>query len=91
MFQWKTKHEHFGKIISCTCDLHLKLDILNPLNIIFFQMVKIMSPLPCSPFLQNFKTLTFLYDLVFHRVHPMNMYFHKMGHVFLTKKLKKIV
>jgi len=25
----------FGKIIFCTCDLHLKLDILNPLNIIF--------------------------------------------------------
>jgi hypothetical protein len=24
----------FGKIISCTCDLHLKLNILNPLNII---------------------------------------------------------
>jgi hypothetical protein len=22
----------FGKIVSCTCDLHLKLDILNPLN-----------------------------------------------------------
>jgi hypothetical protein len=26
----------FGMFISCTCDLHLKLDILNPLNIIFF-------------------------------------------------------
>jgi len=26
----------FNKIISYTCDLHLKLDILNPLNIIFF-------------------------------------------------------
>ncbi len=25
----------FDKIISCTYDLHLKLDILNPLNIIF--------------------------------------------------------
>jgi hypothetical protein len=25
----------FGKIISYTCDLHTKLDILNPLNIIF--------------------------------------------------------
>ncbi len=34
-FQWTTKH-FFGKIISCTCDLHLKLHILNPLNIIFF-------------------------------------------------------
>jgi hypothetical protein len=27
--------------------------------------------------------LTFLYDLVFHQVHPMNMYFHKKGHVFV--------
>jgi hypothetical protein len=25
----------FGKIISFTCDLHLKLDILNPLNLMF--------------------------------------------------------
>jgi hypothetical protein len=24
----------FGKIISCTCDLYLKLNFLNPLNII---------------------------------------------------------
>jgi hypothetical protein len=28
-----------GKIISYTCDLHLKLDILNPLNIIFWSNV----------------------------------------------------
>jgi len=34
----------FGKIISYTCDLHLKLNILNPLNITFCQMVfKILS------------------------------------------------
>jgi hypothetical protein len=26
----------FNKIISCTCDLHLKVDNLNPLNIIFW-------------------------------------------------------
>jgi hypothetical protein len=25
----------FGKIISCTCDLHLKLNILNPFDINF--------------------------------------------------------
>jgi hypothetical protein len=35
----------FSKIISFTCDLHLKLDILNPLNLIFCQMVKKMNPL----------------------------------------------
>jgi hypothetical protein len=27
----------FGKIISCTCDLHLKLNILNSLNNFFYQ------------------------------------------------------
>jgi hypothetical protein len=29
----------FGKIISYTCDMHLKLDILNPLNIILGQLI----------------------------------------------------
>jgi hypothetical protein len=29
----------FGKIISCKCDLHLKLDIVNLLNIFLGQMV----------------------------------------------------
>jgi len=37
----------FGKIISCTCDLYLKLDILNPLNIIFL----------CLPFDYFFKNV----------------------------------
>jgi hypothetical protein len=27
--------------------------------------------------------LTFLYDFFFHQVHPMNMYFHRRGHVFV--------
>jgi len=77
----------FGKIISCTCDLHLKLDILNPLNFFLGRMVKKMSLLPCNLFLQNFKTLKFLYDLVFHQVHLMNMYFHRNGHVFVVQKV----
>jgi hypothetical protein len=47
-----------------------------------------MSPLPCSPFLQNFKTLKFLYDLIFHQIHLMNMYFHRKGHFLLYKKFK---
>jgi len=44
-----------------------------------------MNPLICSPFLQNFKTLKLLYDLVFHQVHLMNMYFHRRGHVFVVQ------
>jgi len=74
----------FGKIISYTCDLHLKLDILNPLNNLFCQMVKKWI-LWFVPFPSKFKTLKFLYDLVFHQVHLMNMYFHKRGHVFVVQ------
>jgi hypothetical protein len=46
-----------------------------------------MSPLPCNIFLQNFKILKFLNDLVSHQVHPMNMYFHRRGHVFVVQKI----
>jgi len=75
-----------GTFISFTCDMHIKLDILNPLNIIFFiKWFKKMSPLPCSHFFKNLKNLKFLIDLVFHQVHPMNMYFHKRGHVFVIE------
>jgi hypothetical protein len=74
----------FGRIISYTCDLHLKLDILNPLNNLFCQMVKKWI-LWFVPFPSKFKTLKFLYDLVFHQVHLMNMYFHKRGHVFVVQ------
>jgi hypothetical protein len=77
----------FGKIISYTCDLHLKLEILNPLNIIFCQMVNKMNLFLHNPFLQNFKTLKFLYNLVFHQVHLMNMYFHRRGHAFVVQKV----
>jgi len=66
-----------GKIIFYTCDLHLKLDILNPLDIIFWSNGLKKSLLPCNPFLPNFKTFKFLYDLVFHR----------RGHVFVVQKV----
>jgi hypothetical protein len=83
MFFWKT--------ISYTCDLHLKLDILNPLNIIFFQMVKKKSSLPYNLFLQIFKTSKFYYDFGFHQVHPMSIYFHRKACFYCTKCLKSIV
>jgi len=47
-----------------------------------------MSPLPCSPFLQNFKIVKKIYDLVFHQVDPMKMYFHRRGHVFVVQKFE---
>jgi hypothetical protein len=31
--------------------------------------------------------LKFLNDLVFHQVHPMNMYFHRKRHVFVVQKI----
>ncbi len=34
-FDGQVPNMFFGKIVSCTCDLHLKLNILNPLNISF--------------------------------------------------------
>jgi hypothetical protein len=77
---------NISKIISCTC-LHLKLDILNPLNIIFCQIIKKVNLLPWSFLFQNFKTLKILYDLVFHQVHPMNIYFHRRGHIVVVQKV----
>ncbi len=71
-------------IISYTCELHQKLYILSPLNISFLSNGFLNESFPCNPFLQNFKTLKFLYDLVFHWVHQMNMYFHRRGHVFVV-------
>ncbi len=47
-----------------------------------------MSPFICSPSFENFKALKFLNDLVFHQVHPMNMYFHRRGHVFVIQKIE---
>jgi hypothetical protein len=47
-----------------------------------------MRLLPCSPFVQNFKTLKFLNDLVFHQFHPMNMYFHRRGMFVLYKQIE---
>jgi len=51
----------------------------------FIKWFKKMIFLPYSPFIQNFKTLKILNDLVFHQVHPMNMYFHRTGHVFVLQ------
>jgi hypothetical protein len=77
----------FGMFISFTCDLHLKLDILNPLKILFFINGLKMNPLPYNLFFfQNFKNLKILNDLVFHQVHPMNMYFRRKGHNFFVQK-----
>jgi hypothetical protein len=50
-------------------------------------MVKKMNLLLCNLIFQNFKTLKFFYDLVFQLVRVMNMYFHKMGQVFVVQKV----
>jgi hypothetical protein len=54
----------FGKIISYTYDMHLKLYIWTQWTFFFGQMVKKMNPFPLSLFLKNFKTLKFLYDFI---------------------------
>jgi hypothetical protein len=83
----KQPNMFFGKIIYCTCDLHLKLNILNLLNIMFLSNGLKMSHFPCSLLHQNFNTLKFLHDLIFYQIHPMNMYFYKSGHVFVVQKI----
>jgi hypothetical protein len=45
----------FGMFISCTCDLHLKLDILNPLNIIFLSNGFLNESFALQPFLSKFQ------------------------------------
>jgi len=45
----------FGKIISYTCDLHLKLNILNLLNIIFLSNGKRNESFSLQPFFSNFQ------------------------------------
>ncbi len=47
----------FGKLISYTCDLHLKLDILNPLNIIFWSNSFLRESFDLQPFLSKFQKL----------------------------------
>jgi hypothetical protein len=74
----------FPTHVTCT----FKVRHFEPIEHNFFiKWFKKMSPLPCNPLLQIFKILTFLYDLVYHQVHPMNMYFHKRGHVFIVQKV----
>jgi hypothetical protein len=86
-FQWITKH-FFGKTFSYTCDLYFKLDILNPLNTIFLSNGVFQNPFLCSPFLHNLRTLKFLYNLFFHQVHVMNIYFHKGAMFLFYKKIE---
>ncbi len=38
-----------------------------------------------QPSPSKFQDLKFLYDLIFHQIHPMNMYFHKRGYVFVEQ------
>jgi len=44
----------FGKIIFYTCDLDQKLYILNPLNIMFCQMVKKIESFALQPCVSKF-------------------------------------
>jgi hypothetical protein len=47
----------FIKIISCTCDLFLKLDILNPLNIIFLSNSLKNESFALQPFFSKFQNI----------------------------------
>jgi len=45
----------FGKIISFTCDLHLKLNIFNQLNIIFLSTGLKNESFTLQPYLSKFQ------------------------------------
>ncbi len=46
----------FGKIISCTCDLHIKLNILNPLIYFYFLSNDLKNEsFALQSFFQNFQ------------------------------------
>jgi hypothetical protein len=85
-FQWTTKH-FFGKIISCTCDLHLKLNILNPLNKCFWSNGFLNESFSLQPFLSKFQGFKIFVNFFFHQVHLMNMYFHRSRHIFVLQKV----
>jgi hypothetical protein len=55
----------FDNIISYTCDLYLKLYILNQLNTILLSNGLKNESFTFYHFFQNFKILKLLYDLVF--------------------------
>jgi hypothetical protein len=83
-FQRITKHV-FWQYFFLHMWLALQTKHFEPIEHNFF--IKWLFPFPSSPFLQNLKTLKFLYNLVFHQVHLRNIYFHKKGHVFVVQKV----
>jgi hypothetical protein len=48
-------------------------------------MVFLNESFAFQPFASKFQDFDILYDLVFHQVHLMDMYFLKKGHVFVTQ------
>jgi hypothetical protein len=78
-FQWTIKHVVWQEFFL-QYDLHFKFEPIEHNS--FVKWLK-KSHFPCSPFLRNLKTFKFLYNLVFHQVHIMNIYFHRRG-MFLS-------
>jgi hypothetical protein len=71
-----------------TCILQDYFLHFEPIELLFLSNGLKNQYFTCNLFLQNFKTLTFLHDLAFHQIHPMNMHFHKMGHLFVVQKFR---
>ncbi len=82
-FQWTTKHVFWEDYF-----LHMwftpKAKHFEPIEHNLFSKWLKKNPFPCNLFFQNFKSMKVLYDLVIHQIHPMNMYFHKRGHVSIV-------
>jgi hypothetical protein len=86
-FNWQP-NIFFGKIISYTCDLHLKLNFLNPLNIYFYQMAKKMSLLTCNPPFKISKIWIFYVIWFFIKFIQWTYIFIERGMILLYKKFE---
>jgi hypothetical protein len=85
-FQWTTKHV-FCKDYFLYMWPTPQVGDFEPIEHNFFIKWLRKSVLFLAALSFKFKTLKFLYNLVFHQVHLMNMYFHRRGHVFVVQKV----
>jgi len=77
----------FHIIISYTCDVHLKLEILNLMDIKKYPNYLLKESFPLQPFASKFQNFEIFMWFFFHQIDIMNMYLHKGKHVLLTSNV----
>jgi hypothetical protein len=86
-FQWTTKHVfwqnyflHMWPTFEAKHFEHIEHNC-------FVKWLKTWVFFLATFFFRISKLLIFFYNLVFHQVHFMNMYFHRKGHAFIVQKV----